>query len=94
VGVVGDDEAAGALLTAELRRAASPRPRHRPDRRTTTKMRVVTTRNQQVARIDYETTGDLDRRSEDALMAWSTSTSTRDACCWSRTTRRAWSRAG
>jgi D-beta-D-heptose 7-phosphate kinase/D-beta-D-heptose 1-phosphate adenosyltransferase len=39
-----------------------------PDRRTTTKVRVVTTRNQQVARIDYEADQDLDRAAEDALM--------------------------
>ena len=33
-----------------------------PDRRTTVKMRVVTTRNQQVARVDYETDGEAARR--------------------------------
>ena len=35
---------------------------HRPERRTTTKMRVVTTRNQQVARVDYETDREAQRR--------------------------------
>ena len=39
-----------------------------PERRTTTKLRVVTSRNQQVARIDYETDSDLDEASEDAIM--------------------------
>ena len=33
-----------------------------PSRRTTTKLRIVTNRNQQVARIDYETDREADRR--------------------------------
>ena len=39
-----------------------------PDRRTTTKMRVVTTRNQQVARVDYETDREAQGTVETALI--------------------------
>jgi D-beta-D-heptose 7-phosphate kinase/D-beta-D-heptose 1-phosphate adenosyltransferase len=68
-GTRGDDEdgrslelelAARGLSAAALVTAAG--------RRTTTKVRVVTSRNQQVARIDYEAATDLDAESEDALM--------------------------
>jgi D-beta-D-heptose 7-phosphate kinase/D-beta-D-heptose 1-phosphate adenosyltransferase len=38
-------------------------------RRTTTKVRIVTTRNQQVARVDYETDAPLAQGIEDALIA-------------------------
>jgi rfaE bifunctional protein kinase chain/domain len=55
VGVVGDDEAAvrlrQVLLDHELQAGHLVVDPHRP---TTRKVRVVTTRNQQVARIDYE----------------------------------------
>jgi D-beta-D-heptose 7-phosphate kinase/D-beta-D-heptose 1-phosphate adenosyltransferase len=66
VGVAGAD-AAAERLAAELRdrRIDSAGLVHDATRRTTTKMRVVTTRNQQVARIDYETddeiAGDVER---------------------------------
>jgi len=67
-GAIGDDED-GRSLTAELaaRGVRAQGLITTPERRTTTKVRVVTSRNQQVARIDYEADGDLDRASEDAL---------------------------
>ena len=70
VGAVGDD-ADAQLLSAELaaRGLSAAALVTVPGRRTTTKLRVVTSRNQQVARIDYETDGDLDDRAEDAIMA-------------------------
>ena len=70
VGAVGDDDDA-RLLAAELaaRGLSASALVTVPERRTTTKLRVVTSRNQQVARIDYETDGDLDTTAEDAVMA-------------------------
>jgi D-beta-D-heptose 7-phosphate kinase/D-beta-D-heptose 1-phosphate adenosyltransferase len=67
-GAIGDDDD-GRSLTAELaaRGVRAQGLITTPERRTTTKVRVVTSRNQQVARIDYEADGDLDRASEDAL---------------------------
>ena len=70
IGVIGADES-GAQLRAEL----AARGLHAtglitdPERRTTTKMRVVTSRNQQVARIDYETDHDAGAEIEDAIAA-------------------------
>ena len=40
-----------------------------PTRRTTTKLRIVTTRNQQVARIDYESDHEVSGDAQDALAA-------------------------
>lgn len=70
VGVIGPDEA-GTQLVAELavKGIAASGLVTDPTRRTTTKVRVVTTRNQQVARIDYESTGDPGAPLEDALAA-------------------------
>jgi D-glycero-beta-D-manno-heptose-7-phosphate kinase len=68
VGVVGEDEAAGKLK--ELLRAAEVVPRGLVtdlERRTTTKVRIVTTRNQQVARVDYENDNEVGRAIEDAV---------------------------
>ncbi len=69
IGVVGDDEAAAALrmeLTARgIIDAALITDRSRP---TTRKMRVVTTRNQQVARIDYEQDATLGHETLAALV--------------------------
>jgi D-beta-D-heptose 7-phosphate kinase/D-beta-D-heptose 1-phosphate adenosyltransferase len=55
VGLVGDDEAGGRLV-ADLRAigVGAAGVRRDPARPTTLKLRVVTTRNQQVARVDYE----------------------------------------
>jgi D-beta-D-heptose 7-phosphate kinase/D-beta-D-heptose 1-phosphate adenosyltransferase len=69
VGVVGDDPDALRLATElEARRLSPAALVTVSGRRTTAKVRVVTTRHQQVARIDYETDRDLDRASEDRLM--------------------------
>jgi D-beta-D-heptose 7-phosphate kinase/D-beta-D-heptose 1-phosphate adenosyltransferase len=68
IGVVGDDEAAAKLK--DLLRAAEIAPRGLVtdgERRTTTKVRIVTTRNQQVARIDYETEDEIAERVEDSM---------------------------
>ena len=55
IGLVGNDEA-GRQLRADLHKIGigSSAVVEDPDRRTTRKLRVVTSRNQQVARIDYE----------------------------------------
>ena len=70
VGVIGDDESA-AFIKAELAamRIHSSGLITDPDRRTTTKMRVVTTRNQQVARIDYESAHEVNEAVEDAIVS-------------------------
>jgi D-beta-D-heptose 7-phosphate kinase/D-beta-D-heptose 1-phosphate adenosyltransferase len=70
LGVVGDDEPASQLRTGLARAGV----RHDalvtdPSRCTTRKLRVVTTRNQQVARIDYESDGEVAGALEDALAA-------------------------
>lgn len=70
IGVVGRDEAAEKLK--DLLRVADVPPRGLVtdlERRTTTKVRIVTTRNQQVARIDYESDAEASRPVEDALSA-------------------------
>ena len=69
VGLIGDDAAAGRLA-AGLREAGISADglvvdRSRP---TTTKVRVVTTRNQQVARIDYENDHEPSGAAEAALI--------------------------
>ena len=66
IGVTGNDDTA-ATLTHECRESGiTPSLTGDGGRRTTTKVRVVTERNQQVARIDYESdveiTGDIERR--------------------------------
>lgn len=70
VGVIGADESA-SRLQAELavRGIHSAGLITDSDRRTTTKMRVVTERNQQVARIDYESDHDVSAEVEQALIA-------------------------
>jgi D-beta-D-heptose 7-phosphate kinase/D-beta-D-heptose 1-phosphate adenosyltransferase len=68
IGVIGADEA-GTQLRAEL----AARSIHATglitdqERRTTTKVRVVTTRNQQVARVDYESDHEVGAAIEDAI---------------------------
>lgn len=70
IGVVGADEA-GMQLKNEL----AARGLHATglitdlERKTTTKMRVVTTRNQQVARVDYESDHEAGAAIEEALAA-------------------------
>jgi D-beta-D-heptose 7-phosphate kinase/D-beta-D-heptose 1-phosphate adenosyltransferase len=68
LGVVGQDDAAEKLR--DLLHVAELGPRGLVtdlERRTTTKVRIVTTRNQQVARIDYESDAEVGRAVEDAL---------------------------
>lgn len=68
-GFVGDDDDGKALASELAARGLSAGAVVTvPERRTTTKVRVVTNRNQQVARIDYEADGDVDLATEDALM--------------------------
>jgi D-beta-D-heptose 7-phosphate kinase/D-beta-D-heptose 1-phosphate adenosyltransferase len=69
VGTAGDDEP-GRRLRTELARLDIDLAGILvdPDRRTTTKLRVVTARNQQVARVDYETDRDLDGPTERQLI--------------------------
>jgi D-glycero-beta-D-manno-heptose-7-phosphate kinase len=68
IGVIGDDES-GAQLKNELAAKGihSTGLITDPERRTTTKMRVVTTRNQQVSRIDFESDHEVGTAIEEAL---------------------------
>ena len=63
IGVIGNDES-GAQLKNELAAKGihSTGLITDPERRTTTKMRVVTTRNQQVSRIDFESDHEVGAR--------------------------------
>jgi len=69
-GIVGRDQA-GERLTAELHahRVGTAGLVVDDGRRTTTKVRVVTTRNQQVARVDYEHDAEVSGAVEEALVA-------------------------
>jgi rfaE bifunctional protein kinase chain/domain len=58
VGLVGNDDAAGELRAALRACGIADDGLVRDERPTTRKVRVVTARNQQVARIDYERDGD------------------------------------
>ena len=70
IGVIGNDESGG-----QIKNELAARGIHStglitdPERRTTTKMRVVTTRNQQVSRIDFESDDEVGAAIEDALSA-------------------------
>jgi D-glycero-beta-D-manno-heptose-7-phosphate kinase len=68
IGVIGEDDSA-AQLKSELAAKGIPASGLIADRqrRTTTKMRVVTSRNQQVSRIDFESDRDVGRAIEEAL---------------------------
>jgi D-glycero-beta-D-manno-heptose-7-phosphate kinase len=69
VGLSGADAAADVLRAAlEACRIDATGLVTDPDRRTTTKMRIVTTRNQQVARVDYETDAEAHGGVEAALV--------------------------
>lgn len=70
IGVVGADEA-GTQLKHELAAKGIHATGLITDveRKTTTKMRVVTTRNQQVARVDYESDHEVGPAIEEALAA-------------------------
>ena len=68
VGLTGADGASARLrLLLEQRGIGTAGLVSAADRRTTTKLRVVTDRNQQVARIDYETDQEVQGPSEQAL---------------------------
>ena len=70
VGLAGADAAADVLRAAlEACRIDATGLVTDPHRRTTTKMRIVTTRNQQVARVDYETDAEAHGGVEAALVA-------------------------
>lgn len=68
IGVVGNDES-GGLLKSELAAKGIHSTGLITDleRRTTTKMRVVTSRNQQVSRIDFESDHEVGTAIEDAI---------------------------
>jgi D-beta-D-heptose 7-phosphate kinase/D-beta-D-heptose 1-phosphate adenosyltransferase len=70
IGVIGNDES-GTHLKSELAATGIPSTGLITDleRRTTTKMRVVTSRNQQVSRIDFESDRDVGTKIEDAIAA-------------------------
>ena len=69
VGVVGADEDAERLRAELARRSIDPTGIVAdPGRPTTRKVRVVTSRNQQVARIDYERDGEVSGAAEAAIV--------------------------
>ncbi len=71
VAVVGHDEAAATLASACRSSGIAPALVGDAARPTTTKVRIVTERNQQVARVDYETdaeiAGDIEQRVASAV---------------------------
>lgn len=69
VGVTGRDDTAAQLTEACREAGISPSLVGDGSRRTTTKVRVVTDRNQQVARIDYETDHEIDGEIEQRVIA-------------------------
>jgi len=69
VGIVGSDADGDRLRSALDSAGISARLIEDPTRRTTRKLRVVTTRNQQVARIDYEHDRPTNGESEQRLIA-------------------------
>ena len=69
VGVIGQDEA-GAVLSAACRESGIGTALIVDSRRpTTTKLRIVTERNQQVARVDYELDAEVSGEIEEAIAA-------------------------
>jgi len=70
VGIVGEDDA-GGVIRADLAKLGidSSGVVSDPQRRTTRKLRVVTSRNQQVARIDYEDDREVHGELESAIAA-------------------------
>ena len=69
VALTGQDAAAETLAIACSEAGITPSLVSDPDRMTTTKVRVVTERNQQVARIDYENDREIAGAREDLLVA-------------------------
>jgi D-glycero-beta-D-manno-heptose-7-phosphate kinase len=68
IGVVGDDPAAARLREELAKVGIASRLIVDPTRPTTEKVRIVTERNQQVARVDYEREGDIGGAIEDAVV--------------------------
>ena len=68
VGVTGRDDAVARLTEACLRAGIHAALVSDDGRRTTTKMRIVTERNQQVARVDYESEHEITGAVEDAVL--------------------------
>ena len=69
VSVAGHDEAAATLANACHDAGITPVLVRAADRRTTTKMRIVTERNQQVARVDYEVDTEISGDTEREVIA-------------------------
>jgi D-beta-D-heptose 7-phosphate kinase/D-beta-D-heptose 1-phosphate adenosyltransferase len=69
VSITGQDDGASRLAHACHEAGIAPSLVGDPSRRTTTKTRVVTDRNQQVARIDYEDDGEIAGAIEQRLVA-------------------------
>ena len=69
VTVTGADEGGDTLVRACREAGVTPRVVRDPSRPTTTKVRIVTERNQQVARIDYESDAELDPEIEQRVIA-------------------------
>jgi rfaE bifunctional protein kinase chain/domain len=69
VAVTGRDEAASTLVQACREAGIAPSFVGDGNRPTTTKMRVVTDRNQQVARIDYESDSEINGEIEDRILS-------------------------
>ena len=69
VAVTGRDDAASTLVQACREAGIAPSFVGDGSRPTTTKMRVVTDRNQQVARIDYESDSEINDEVEDRIIA-------------------------
>jgi D-glycero-beta-D-manno-heptose-7-phosphate kinase len=87
VGVVGQDDAA-KRLRQELAaaRIGVEGLVEDPSRPTVEKVRIVTERNQQVARIDYEEDADIGGAVESGSRSRSSDTGEAPRCCSSRTT--------
>ena len=90
IGVIGDDDS-GQQLKNELAAKGihSTGLITDPARRTTTKLRVVTSRNQQVARIDFESDHEVGDAIEEALARQLEMRARARRWCWCRITRRA-----
>ena len=69
IAVTGQDEAAATLAQACREAGVSPAFVGDPERPTTTKVRIVTERNQQVARVDYESDADVAGDVEQRIIA-------------------------
>src|SRR5688572_2837422 len=69
VGVIGQDPAGDTLAAACDRAGITTALATDPERPTTTKVRIVTERNQQVARVDYEVDAGIAGNVEETVLA-------------------------